>query len=104
MGKWAGGVLLGGGHMGAAMMHLLLGAWGFVVCKKLHRDAVAELYGHPPAWLAYAAAKRASGDLAGAEMAAQSAAEAGERLLGTWTLGDITQLGDQCLPSTFQAP
>lgn len=40
-------------------------------------EVTAELYGHPPAWLAYAAAKRASGDLAGAEMAAQSAAEAG---------------------------
>lgn len=37
----------------------------------------AELYDQPPAWLAYAAAKQAGGDLAGAELAAQSAAEPG---------------------------
>ena len=36
-----------------------------------------ELYDQSPAWLAYAAAKQAGGDLPGAELAAQSAAEPG---------------------------
>ena len=42
--------------------------------------APAELYDQPPAWLAYAAAKLATGDTGGAELALQSASEPGGRV------------------------
>lgn len=57
-----------------------------------------ELYGQAPAWQAYAAARLAAGDAAGAQLALQSAAEPGALLAGgrhatrAWLLGALDAL------------